>query len=137
VPERPFSLDRRPLFALAGWTVLIWSTRIRNAANQDDLGTAGKVGAVTIAAGFTLAGLALALQTARRSDSLRRWVPVFAGATILYWLVRAVQIVGRDHAVGFKVVHSVLAAVSISLSAWVLARLRDADRSPARDTTPA
>jgi hypothetical protein len=136
VPDRPFALDRRPLFALAGWTVFMWATRIRNAAAQDDLSTAGKVGAVTIAVGFTAAGAMLAVGAARRSGALTRWVPVFAVVTILYWVVRAVQIIGRDHPVGFKLVHTVLAAVSIALSAWVLSVVRTGDRVGARGATP-
>lgn len=51
---------------------------------------------------------------------------VVAAGVGLYWAVRATAIALRDHSVGFVVVHTVLAIVSIGLAAWVvLDRRRD------------
>ena len=47
--------------------------------------------------------------------------------TVYVWVTRMVNILGDDHAGGFKVVHSLLAVVSIAfaVAAWVVvARIR-------------
>lgn len=44
--------------------------------------------------------------------------------TVVYWIVRGFQIGFADHSAGFIVVHSVLAAVSVGLGAWVLGSKR-------------
>ena len=56
----------------------------------------------------------------RRSPGFVRGVTAFAAGTTLYWAVRIPMILLADHPVGFKVVHAVLAAVSIALAvaAW-------------------
>ena len=62
-------------------------------------------------------------------------VLVLAGITTVVWAVRGVQIALADHSVGFIVVHTVLALVSIGLAvvAW---RAVDGDR-PASSTVAA
>ena|SRR5688500_16133548 len=106
-------MRRWPIIALAGWTVFVWAGRIRNG------------GSILLAASF-LVLVAVALW--RRG----RWITVLAGWTIAVWAVRTPMILVRDHSAGFKVVHSVLAVVSIALAALAFAAERSAERDVQR-----
>jgi hypothetical protein len=127
---RPDAL--RPAALLSVVTLLIWTTRIRNIWTDDELDTAGQVSRTALALLFS----ALALATlatwwrARRDEAVPayagRLVRTFAAWTVVVWVVRGVQIALADHAVGFVVVHSVLALGSIALAIW-------ADRSAHAD----
>jgi hypothetical protein len=103
---------RWPVIALVAWTVFTWAGRIRNG------------GSVLLAASFLV--LAAAVVVGLWAN---RWLPAAVGAlaawTIGVWLVRTPIILVHDHPAGFKVVHSVLAVVSITLA--VLAQ-RDVQR---------
>jgi hypothetical protein len=90
-------MRRWPLFALVGWTVFVWAGRIRNG------------GSVLLAVAF-LALAAIALW--RRGN----WTTALAGFTVLVWAIRTPVILLHDHSVGFKVVHTVLATISIVLA---------------------
>jgi hypothetical protein len=85
------------LWLFLAWTVFVWAGRIRNG------------GSVLLAASF-LALVALAIW--RRG----RWITALVVWTIGVWAVRTPDILVHDHPVGFKVVHTVLAAVSIGLA---------------------
>lgn len=90
-------MRRWPLYVFLGWTVFVWAGRIRNG------------GSVALAASF-LALAALALW--RR----RPWLTVLAAWTIGVWAVRTPMILANDHDGAFKVVHTVLAVVSVTLA---------------------
>lgn len=45
-----------------------------------------------------------------------RWVTALAAWTVVVWAVRTPVILVHQHPVGFKIVHTVLAAVSIALA---------------------
>ena len=109
--------SRAPVFALAGWTLFVWATRIRNAMADDDLSGGSKAVAVTVATLFTLGGLAVLIAAIRRTH-LAIAVRALAAFTIVYWPVRVVQIIAAGHGVGFTVVHAVLGVISVSLAAW-------------------
>lgn len=88
---------RWPVYALVAWTVFVWAGRIRNG------------GSVLLAASFlVLAAVAL----------WRRgwWVTALAAYTVAVWAIRTPVILLHDHPAGFKVVHTVLAVVSIALA---------------------
>jgi hypothetical protein len=90
-------MRRWPLWAFLGWTVFVWAGRIRNG------------GSLPLAASFlVLAGLAVW----RR----RPWLTLLAVWTVGVWAVRTPYILVHDHPADFKVVHSVLAVVSIALA---------------------
>jgi Zn-dependent protease with chaperone function len=65
----------------------------------------------------------------------RLWLRVTAVWTLFVWAVFTKNIVGDpDHSTGFKVVHVVLAAISIALAFVVLAiAARNRTREAARD----
>lgn len=95
----------RAALVLVAWTVFVWAGRIRNG------------GSVLLAASFlVLAAVVVA------SMWKRRWRPYAVGAlaiwTIVVWAVRTPMILVHDHPAGFKIVHTVLAVVSIGLAVW-------------------
>ena len=115
----------RPAIVLSAWTIVVWTTRIRNIWTDDSLSTSGQVARTVLALVFTaFATVTFALWIRARRDAAvppswaARLVRAFAVWTVLVWLVRGVQIALADHSVAFVAVHSVLAAVSIALAVW-------------------
>lgn len=109
---------RRPAaIVLVVWTFLVWTTRINNIWSDDALSDSDKWGRTALALSFTLLALAAAVALWRGAEWLSGVLLVLTGWTIGVWLTRSVGIATGDHGAGFKVVHLVLAAVSIALSA--------------------
>ena len=125
---------RTPALLLAGWTVLVWTTRIGNIWGDDGLDTGEKVGRTALALSFTVLAALVVWAVLTRSRHRRLAVLGLAAWTIGVWVVRAVGIVGGDHSAGFVAVHLVLAAVSIALS-WLAVRATGGDRSGSRAAT--
>lgn len=97
------------------WTLLLWSSRIRNVLADDDLtafGTTWRVGAAVV---FLVLGLLVASWLWRgRPGALV--LGVMAGWTVVYWLIRGTGILlDSNHDAGFKAIHTVLMAVSLAL----------------------
>ena len=86
-----------PIYAFSAWTVFVWIGRI------------GLGGSPLLAIPFVV----LAALAAWRA---RPWVTVLAAYTVAVWAIRTPFILVHDHPVAFKVVHTVLATVSISLA---------------------
>ena len=111
---------RRPTTAplvLAGWTLLVWAGRIRNAISGDE-----GAGTVVLAATFVALGGAV-LASRGRSGPL---VLALAAWTAAVWAVRIVDIAAfSERSAGFVAVHAVLAAVSIALAWWAVRRVVD------------
>lgn len=136
------------LLAVFGvWTLLVWAGRIRNVFTADDLSGAEQAWRFLLAALFVAAagnllvrvwGDRAAIAVRRYADgderlrvppALLRAVTLLAALTTVGWLVRTPPIWFGDYDGGFKVVHTVLAVVSIALavaSLWAVA-----PRSPA------
>lgn len=93
---------------LGAWTLVVWATRIRNAA--------GEVGPTLLASSFVV--LALAVFVTRGAS---RPLRALAGWTVAVWAIRLVDIaLLSEHPAGFVVVHTVLALVSIGLAGWAV-----------------
>ena len=120
---------RWPVVALVAWTFFVWTTRIGNIWRDDALDTAGKVGRTALALSFTLLALAVVGALWRRPAWVRPTVVALSVWTTGVWLVRDTSILFGDHDTAFKVVHTVLAVVSIVLAALAL-------RQPTLDRTP-
>ena len=107
---------RWPVWALLGWTVFVWIGRIRNG------------GSLLLALSFlVLAGLAL--------WRVRPFLTLLAAWTVGVWVVRTPYILVHDHPADFKIVHTVLAIVSVGLAVTAqrhIQRERQATTAPAR-----
>lgn len=108
--------DRRLLYALVGWTLFVWVSRIRNVVTDDELSGGGKTGRIIVSVVFIAGAVALVLIRRSTPERLAPALKAFAVWTIGYWLIRGTGILLADHDGGFKAVHTVLAAVSIALA---------------------
>jgi hypothetical protein len=121
--RRPFAL------ALVAWTLFVWTTRIANIWRDEALDGGEKVGRTGLALSFTLLALAVVVTLWRRVERASLVaVGGLAAWSVVVWVVRDARILVADHEVGFKVVHTVLAVVSIALAALAW---REARRVPA------
>ena len=119
----------RLLWLLVAWTAIVWVGRIRNIVGDDTLADGDRAWGTVVAILF----LVLAAVTAtlplglwhRRPLGSTRLVAIFCLWTIAFWSVRGAGMLFADHEVGFKVVHTVLAGVSIGLAVL----LQRADRA--------
>jgi hypothetical protein len=129
----------RAAAALVAWTFLVWTTRIANIWRDADLDTGERWGRTLLAVSFTVLALAAAVALWRRlGQATVVAVGALAAWTIAVWVVRGIGILAADHDLGFKVVHTVLAVVSIVLAAlaWRETR-RETRREAARPATSA
>lgn len=115
---------RWPIAVFAAWSGYVWVTRIANAwsATSDETATAKVVStatAVVLLVGAVAAAGILVRARARGFLAVETLVlRAFAGLTVAVWAVRVPLIVlDPEHGVGFKVVHTALALISISLAA--------------------
>ena len=123
---------RTAIAALVGWTLLVWVGRVRNVLADDGLTDSGRLWRLALAGSFVALALALAGATWWPGGDQRPRVRPLAGALlaalagwgIVVWLVRGTQILLGTWDLGFKVVHTVLAVVTVGLSAWVWQRVR-------------
>ncbi|MCU1380744.1 MAG: hypothetical protein JWN29_3727 [Acidimicrobiales bacterium] len=90
--------------ALPIWTLLIWTTRIRNIVAGD-----WSVTDLILPIGLTI--LAVVALVDRR-----RGVPALAAATVAVWAIRLPLVLVHDHGAAFKLVHTALALVSFGLA---------------------
>jgi len=134
-----------PVVLLLAWTLFVWVGRIRNALGDAELTSSERLGPLLLAASFVVPALVLAVvlfASARSSRGvgpvLRYGVLALAAWTCAVWAVRILDIAfGGDRAVGFIVVHAVLAVVSAVLAVGAARAVIDARRATpvARDTT--
>lgn len=123
----------RPSLVLAVWTLVVWTSRIRNIWDDDELTTSGQVWRTALALAFTgFAAVVLAAYLRARRSGAWTWTPrlvrAFAAWTVGVWAIRAVQIGIADHGAGFKAVHTALAVVSAGLALWADRQARGVTR---------
>ena len=110
------------------WTGFVWIGRIRNALTDVELVGSEKIAPIVLAASFLVPAALLAVawvRSLRSRRSLERWagvlLVVLAVWTTGLWVVRAVDIAAfGEWSIGFVVVHTVLAVVSIGLATWAV-----------------
>ncbi len=117
------SRARPAALALAGWTLLTWTTRVPLLLTDASLDAGEKVAATLPVLVFVGLGLAAGLTVLRRSPRAAALAAALAGWSLVYWAVRLPLIVANDHPVGFYVAHAVLALVAAALSVLTLLRL--------------
>lgn len=103
--------------ALVAWTLVIWGQRISNIWQDQDLDPSGRLSRTALAASFVVLALVVAIAGWRASrETLVRAVGVLGVWTTVVWLVRATDILFGDHGAAFKLVHTLLAIVSVALA---------------------
>lgn len=113
------------------WTVFVWGiVRLRNILSDPDLSGSGMIVPLVLSASFWVpaALLLLGIVRSRRSTSTgepSRMVDLglvgLAAWTIAVWIYKAIDIaIFSDHPIGFVVVHTVLAVVSVGLAGFVV-----------------
>ena len=105
------------VLALCVFTLVVWTTRIRNIWGDDELTSGQRWGRTALALSFTLLVVAVGWALYQRAQWRGLAVRVLAGWTVAVWVVRGFGISTGDHDVAFVVVHLLLAVVSITLSA--------------------
>jgi len=110
---------RRPraAIALAVWSLLVWTTRIRNIWTDDELSSGEQWGRTALAMSFTVLALAVGHAVYHRTSWQRPVVLALAAWTVAVWVVRSIGIATADHEGAFIAVHLVLAVMSIALAA--------------------
>jgi hypothetical protein len=120
----------RPAVVLAAFTLLVWTTRIRNIWTDDSLSTAGQLGRTALSLSFTVFAAAVLWfwWRGRRAGSVDPIagpvVRMFGAWTIGVWAVRVVQISTAGHDAAFVAVHTALAVVSTVLAVWAVRDVR-------------
>lgn len=131
----------RAALALCAWTLFVWLNRIKNVF--DDRASVGgelegwsftwRFGVAIVFCLCALVGAALVVAVKRQPTHegeglarvlATRFFAIFAIGGGLWWLVRGVSTLFADFSVGFKVVHTVLALVTIGLGLLVLRAAR-------------
>jgi hypothetical protein len=122
---------------LVAWTLLVWSTRLRNIWTDSGLDTAGRLGRTALAASFTVLAVVVALGLWRRRSEAVGWLRpatvALAAWTVAVWAVRMAGIATGGHSAGFVAVHLVLAVASIALAVAAVREVRRPARAPWRE----
>ncbi len=116
-------------WALIAWTIFLWLSRLRNVLVNDELTSGGRAIRIGVVVLFVvLAGAAV--YGYRRAQPVLVWV--LAVWTVGYWLVRGIGILVGDYSVGFKMVHTVLMVVSLTLAGLAARQMGDRTPRPSR-----
>lgn len=111
------SFRRSPAaIALAAWSILVWTTRIRNIWTDDALSSGEKWGRTALALSFTVLAVTVLYAVVRQVSWRASAVRLLAGWTIAVWVGRSIGIASADHDGAFIAVHLVLALVSVCVA---------------------
>lgn len=103
------------------WAAVTWGGRVNLLADPEaaDPATWLRVGASLVAAAGAVFGL---VRVGRRSRAL---VATYVAVTAFVWVGSLVSVWTTAHDLGFRLVHTALAAVSLALAGAASSRLRD------------
>jgi len=129
---------RWPILAFAAWSAYVWITRISNAWGPASEETTSAKVISTVSAGVLLVAVLATVAILVRART-RGFVAaevlvlrVFVGLTVAVWAVRVPQILlDGEHNVGFKVVHTALAVISVGLGVLTWRRATTEPLEPA------
>jgi hypothetical protein len=106
--------------ALAVWSLLVWTTRIRNIWTDAELTTGEQWLRTALALSFTVLALAVGHALYHRTSWRSAVVWALSIWTMTVWVVRSIGIAAADHSGAFIAVHLVLAVISIGMAALAL-----------------
>lgn len=107
-----------PRLVLIGWTLFVWTSRIRNVLADEDLSTTGRTWRIGAAVLFIVLAGAYAISLRRSVSWGRSALAALVLWTVGWWSIRGIGILLDDHPADFKVVHTVLMVISIGLAMW-------------------
>lgn len=112
--------NRTLAVVIAVWAALTWGGRINLITDPEaaDPATWLRVGASLVAAAGAVVGL---VRVGRRSRAL---VAAYVAVTAFVWVGSLVSVWTTEHELGFRLVHTGLAAVSLALAGAASSRLR-------------
>jgi hypothetical protein len=116
---RPYAVS-----GFAGITLAIWGNRIWLAWTQTDTTLPAKLAYSIPITAFVASSVVVIVLMWRGIDQssggFRNLVRAFSAGTVVFWAIRLPMILSHNHAVPFKVVHTVLAIVSVAgaVGAW-------------------
>lgn len=108
-------------WSLVVWTLGIWGSRIRNIVADDELTTSERTVGFLVAAALIGSALSLAFGLVRSAPWTRVALAALALLGVIRFTIRGPIILLADQwDTGFKVVHTILWAVTVALSvlAW-------------------
>ena len=115
------------MWAAGAWTLFVWLTRIPLVEPE-----AGPEAWIRVAAALAagLVVLAGAWQFTRWEPRTTAWLNIgFAFAMVFLWLPSLLSVWGNDNSLGFRLVHTLLAGVSMGFGVVLAQRAQDTMRS--------
>lgn len=115
--------------ALCAWTLFVWTNRIRNVIAEPELVEIDLIAPVVFTiVGLVCGGASIAWMRSKGRAAvppswLLRSVSALAVVGSVWWTVRGVSILVGDWSAGFKVVHTILALVTVGLSVMTVRAL--------------
>ncbi len=107
-------------WGLIGWTLFVWGSRVRNLVNDDELEGFSLVWRSAAAALFLGAAVIGAVALIKKRSFASPFFVAWSVAGIAWWTVRGTQTLVSDFSVAFKLVHTVLALVTIALGLLII-----------------
>ncbi len=126
----PARLRHWTVLAFGIWSAAIWLSRVRNILADQELDGGGQALWLVPAVLFGLGGVLALWGWWRGPSSVVRPLMGVLAATLLYWPIRTVFILLDGRSAGFKIVHLVLAMVSVGLALLAARRLVLTGRIP-------
>lgn len=120
-------MSTRTLMAVAGiWTLIVWGTRIPLLETDATGSDWFRIGLGVVAAVVVIGG---AVRYAATAPRMRAWVNVaFAFAMVFLWLPSLLSVWTNDHELGFRLVHTALAGISMGFGVALAQRAQDTFR---------
>lgn len=109
-----------PGVVLAVWTLLLWSTRIRNIVDDTALVGWSRTWQFGISVVFIVVAAVLGVLSLVRPSSAIGLGLILAVFGSGWWIVRGAGVVLADHDLAFTVVHVALAIGTVAISAWLI-----------------
>ncbi len=107
--------------------ILAWFVRARNIVEDPDQQQLGAIVPVAVFLGLSVGLMVIAWWAAKRGSITaheRRFVIVSAALSVLWWVIRSLDIIVEDHSLAFTGVHLVLAGSIVFASVWAVAGMR-------------
>ncbi len=115
------------MWIAGGWTLVVWGTRI---PLLEPDATSADIVRIGVGLGVGLMLLLAAAQLPKWAPRITAWLNVaFAFVMIFLWLPSLISVWSTDYDMGFRLVHTVLAGVSMGFGVVLAQRAQDVFRA--------